>query len=319
MWNYVSQMTALHPGVHHPPREWIENNLRDALPEDGGNSGSDNEGSVTLASLAALIESQAKKINGLEEHKAKSEQALSSIRARNTFTELRLRQDGLSDREKEKRHRMMAYSNVMLKSHASDLFDIETSLADVLGSASSAVPAIAARIRQAAPVGSERMDEDLPQGHVSVADLIPLFESLGRLHDEVDGMVHNLESCSTSKVGYKGMRDAINREVDGDHSFSGSRSDRDYHASLQTHREKTYLANAAHAKALRATASGHHSAGSSQIGAQGGSGSKTPAQLLKKKLRNSKNRKQATARKRAAKAEDAKKKAGANKGAPANP
>ena len=125
-------------------------------------------------------------------------------------------------------------------------------------------------------------------------------------------MVHNLESCATSKVGYKGMRDSINRENDGDNSFSGTRSDRDYHSALHLHREKTFLANAAHAKALRSSASGHHSAGSSQMGGQGGSGAKTPAQLLKKKLRNSKNRKQATARKRAAKAEEAKKKGGAN-------
>ena len=213
----------------------------------------------------------------------------------------------------------MAYSNIMLKSHAADLFDIESTISDVLGSAGSAVPEIAAKLRHAATNGSVPMDEGLPQGYVSVAELIPLFESIGRLHFEVDGMVHNLESCATSKVGYKGMRESINREVDGDNSFSGSRSDRDYHSSLQTHREKNYLANAAHAKALRSSASGHHSAGSSQIGAQGGSGSKTPAQLLKKKLRNSKNRKQATARKRAAKAEEAKKKAGANKGAPANP
>ena len=56
MWNYVTQMSALHPGVIHPPREWIDRNLRDALPVDGGNSGSDHEGSVTLASLAALLE-----------------------------------------------------------------------------------------------------------------------------------------------------------------------------------------------------------------------------------------------------------------------
>merc|ERR1711905_55408 len=311
-------MKTLHPGVLHPERDWIENNLRDACLVDRGSS-STEEGSVTLASLAALLEGQAAEIVSLKEHKAKSDATFSSFRQRNTLTELRLRQDGLSDREKEKSHRMMAYSNIMLKSHASNLFDIEASLSDVLGSAGSAVPEIAARLRHAAATGSEHMDEGLPQGFVSVAELIPLFESLGRLHSEVDGMVHNLESCATSKVGYKGMRDSINREIDGDNSFSGTRSDRDYHSALQTHREKNFLANAAHAKALRSSASGHHSAGSSQIGAQGGSGARTPAQLLKKKLRNSKNRKQATARKRAAKAEEAKKKGGADKGAPANP
>ena len=49
-------------------------------------------------------------------------------------------------REKEKRHRLMAYSNIMLKSHAADLFDIESIISDVLGSAGSAVPEIAAQL-----------------------------------------------------------------------------------------------------------------------------------------------------------------------------
>ena len=115
------------------------------------------------------------------------------------------------------------------------------------------------------------------------------------------------------------MREAINREVDGDSAFSGSRSDRDYHSAMQTHREKNLLQRAAHAKALRALASGQPSGSNSQIGAQGGAGARTPVQILKKKLRNAKNRKQANARKRAAKAEEAKKTAGAGKGAPADP
>ena len=131
-------------------------------------------------------------------------------------------------------------------------------------------------------------------------------------------MVHNLESCATSKVGYKAMRDSINREVDGDSAFSGSRSDRDYHSSLQTFREKNWLQRQAHAKALRAPA-GQASGSNSQAGAQGGARAHTPAQQLKRKLRNAKSRKQANARKKAAKAEEAKKKAGAGKGAPADP
>ena len=184
--------------------------------------------------------------------------------------------------EKEKNHRLTAYSNIMLKSHAADLFDMESVISDLLGLAGSAVPEIAAQLRHATTRGLEQMDEGLPQGFVSVADLIPLFQSISCLHFEVDGMVHNLESCATSRVGYKGMRDSINSEVDGDNSFSGSRSDRDYHSALRLHREKTYLANAAHAKALRSSASGQHSAGSSQMGAQGSSGARTPAQILKK-------------------------------------
>ncbi len=162
MWHYVCQMSALHPEVIHPERDWIDNNLRDAGPVARGGSGPE-EGGVTLASLKALIEGQAAEITSLKEHNAQSETAFSSFRQRNTLTELRLRQDGLSGREKEKRHRMMAYSNIMLKSHASNLFDIESTLSDVLGSAGSAVPEIAARLRHAAATESEHMDEGLPQ------------------------------------------------------------------------------------------------------------------------------------------------------------
>ena len=39
MWNYVTQMTALHPDVIHPQREWIDQNLRDASPVVRGSSG----------------------------------------------------------------------------------------------------------------------------------------------------------------------------------------------------------------------------------------------------------------------------------------
>ena len=130
-------------------------------------------------------------------------------------------------------------------------------------------------------------------------------------------MVHNLESCCTSKVGYKAMREEINLEVDGDSAFSGSRSDRDYWSSVTTHREKKRLQTMAHAKALKAptmSASGN----SSQGGAEGGARARTPVQITKRKLRNMKSRKQANARKKLAKAEEAKKKSGADKGASAD-
>ena len=164
------------------------------------------------------------------------------------------------------------------------------------------------------------MDTGLPQGHVPVKDLVPLFQSLSRLQFDVDKMVHNLESCATSKVGYKAMRESILREEDGDSAFSGSRSDRDYYAALQLHREKNWLQRQAHAKSLQGAASGPASAGpNSGASAQGGASTRTPQQLLKKKLRNAKNRKLANARKKTAKVEEARKKAGSGKGAPTDP
>ena len=296
MWNFVQQMTALLPAVIVPNQ-----NLREACPVDRGNSSSDKEGSVTLAGLAALLEEQAREKVGSNEHKTMSEATLLSIGKRFAYLE------ELSNREKDKLHKKKTNSNN------------EESSSIVLGSAGSASPEVAAQTRHAAPAGSRRTEDGPPQGFVSVSELIPLFESLRRLHDEVDGMVQNLESRITSKVGHQLLKPSVNCEVDGDASFSGTRSDRDSHSSLPLNRENPFLANAAHAQPLRPSASGHHSAGSSQMGGQGDSDANTQLQLLKRKLRNQKIRMRAQARKRAAKAEQTKKERGANKGAPANP
>ena len=315
IWKYVCQMATLHPKINHPPREWIDQHFSDAAPVVRDNS-SPEDGVLTLASVKALLEARDAR---LDERFTKSETAISGFRQRNTLNELSFRGDRLDKREKEKLHRLKAYSNLTLKSHAGDLFDIEQLTSDVLGSAGSAVPDLTAHLRHAATQQSEPMDTGPYMGYVPVQALVPLYQLLSCLQFDVDKMVHNLESCAKSKVGYKAMRESINREEDGDSAFSGSRSDRDYHAALQLHREKNWLQRQAHAKALRAPASGQASGSNSQASTQGGTSARTPAQLLKKKLRNAKNRKQANARKRAAKAEEAKKKAGAGKGAPADP
>ena len=156
-----------------------------------------------------------------------------------------------------------------------------------------------------------------PLGHVPVKALILLYQLLGRLYFDVDTMVHNLELCCISKMGYKAMCKCINLEVDGDSAFSGSWSDRDYWSALNTYREKNRIQTMAHAKALKAPA-GQASGSSSQGGAEGGARAHTPTQITKRKLRNMKSRKQANARKKTAKAEEAKKKAGVDKGASAD-
>ena len=77
----------------------------------------------------------------------------------------------------------------------------------------------------------------LPRGHVSKADLVLLFGSLGRLHSEVDKIIHNLGSCAISKMGHRGMRDSINHEIDDNNSFSDTQLDRDYYLALHLHWE----------------------------------------------------------------------------------
>ena len=287
MWNFVQQMTALLPAVIVPNQ-----NLREACPVDRGNSSSDKEGSVTLAGLAALLEEQAREKVGSNEHKTMSEATFLSIGKRFAYLE------ELSNREKDKLHKKKTNSNN------------EESSSIVLGSAGSASPEVAAQTRHAAPAGSRRMEDGPSQGFIPVSELTPLFASLQCLHDEVDGIVHYLESQITSKVGHQGLRPSTNCEVDGDASNSGTRSDKGLQSSLPPNWEALFQPNAAHAQPPRPSAFGHHSVGSSPIGVQVDNDANTQLQLLKRKLRNQKIRMRAQARKRAAKAEQAKKEMG---------
>ena len=145
MWEYVCQMATLHPGINHPPREWIDQNLSDASPVVQDNS-SPEEGVLTLADVKALFEAQNASLN---ERFTQSETAISSFRQRNTLSELSTREDRLDKREKDKRHRLQAYSNLTLKSHTGDLFEIEQLCSDVLGSAGSVCPDLTAHLRHA--------------------------------------------------------------------------------------------------------------------------------------------------------------------------
>ena len=85
-------------------------------------------------------------------------------------------------REKEKKHRLSSYANLMLKSHAGDLFEVECTISDVLGSAGSVCPDLTAHLRHAATRQSEPMDVGLPMGYIPMADLITLYQLLAYIH-----------------------------------------------------------------------------------------------------------------------------------------
>ena len=197
------------------------------------------------------------------------------------MAEIDKRDNRLDKREKDKHLHLATYQNLMLKCHAGDLFEIEKGLEDVLDLANITC--------------LDQMEQGTMLGHVSVESLIPLFQLLGHLYFDVDTMVHNLQSCCTSKVGYKSMREHINREVEGNPAFSGSRSNRDYWTALNTFHEKSIIQTAAHSKALKALG-GQQSGGSQAQGtSQGTSKAHTPAQQAKRQVRNAKNRKAANA------------------------
>ena len=92
MWHYVCQMSALHPEITHPERDWIDQNLSDATPVVRGDS-SPEEGGVTLAGIKALLEAQNASLN---ERFIQPEMAISAFKQRNTLSELSTRQDRLS-------------------------------------------------------------------------------------------------------------------------------------------------------------------------------------------------------------------------------
>ena len=74
------------------------------------------------------------------------------------------------------------------------------------------------------------MEIGTEQGYVAVESLIPLFQTFGRLHLEVDVKVHNLQMCT---VGYKAMHEHILREEVGSQAYSVSCTDRDWWVTCQ--------------------------------------------------------------------------------------
>ena len=101
-------MATFQPDFTHPPHEWIDQHFSDAAPVVRNNS-SPEEGALTLASVKALFEAPDTR---LDEQFTKSETAISGFRQRNTLNELSFRGDRLDKREKEKLHRLKAYSNL---------------------------------------------------------------------------------------------------------------------------------------------------------------------------------------------------------------
>ena len=73
------------------------------------------------------------------------------------------------------------------------IYMTEKGIDDMLDLATLACPQIAAHLRQTAAQDDNQMDIGAQQGLVSVELLIPLFQTLGRLHSKVDVKVHNLQ------------------------------------------------------------------------------------------------------------------------------
>ena len=73
---------------------------------------------------------------------------MEALQAKNAQAEVGLRSADIDKRERDRSIRIGSYQNIILKSHATDLFDIEMDLDDVLDLASLACPGISAQLRQ---------------------------------------------------------------------------------------------------------------------------------------------------------------------------
>ena len=126
---------------------------------------------------------------------------------------------------------------------------------------------------------------------------------MGRLHWSVDNKVHIQQMAGTSKAGYIPTYQYIQRKQDGNASFSGSRTDREYWAAERLDLEKEILKERAHEKQL----AGFSSASSKKSASKGSANSSATAESsgapkTAKQKHNAKQRKLYAKRQKARKA-----------------
>ena len=209
------------------------------LQSNAGQETAMEEVKDSLKSLTLSIQSQFKEINT----------KLSVQDTRNVLSEVSSRQQILTQREKDRKFRGNSFVQPMAKFHALDLFDIQQDVADLAGHASLVCPQLASTFGTSASESVGQVEYD-PSQTVSLGQIAPLFEMIGRLHWNVDNKVHVQQMAGTSKAGYVNTYQYIQRKKDGNASFSGSRTDREYWASERLDIEKEILKEKAHEKQL---------------------------------------------------------------------
>ena len=222
------------------------------------------------------------------------------------LSEVSSRQQVLTQREKDRKFRGNCFVQPLAKFHALDLFDIQQSVCDLTAHASLVAPTLASNFGTSASDGLAQPDFD-PSQTITLGEIAPVWELMGRLHWTVDNKVHIQQMAGTSKAGYVPTYQYIQRKTDGNASFSGSRTDREYWASERMDIEKEILKERAHEKQLAGLSSASSKKSSSRGSASGPETSESSgAHKTAKQKHNAKQRKlyakQQKARKAKAKA-----------------
>ena len=290
---YLIQMAALHPDREHPNMEFVDALVEDracvkdqdtAMYDLQSNSGQEtamDEVKDSIKNLTLSIQSQFKEINT----------KLSVQDTRNVLSEVSSRQQILTQREKDRKFRGNSFVQPMAKFHALDLFDIQQDVVDLAGHASLVCPQLASTFGTSASESVGQVEYDASQT-VSLGQIAPLFEMIGRLHWNVDNKVHIQQMAGTSKAGYVNTYQYIQRKKDGNASFSGSRTDREYWASERLDIEKEILKEKAHEKQLAGISSAASKKSTSRSSNSGPSTSESSGQpKTGKQKHNSRQRK----------------------------
>ena len=316
---YLSQMAAMHPDQEHPDMAFVDALIEDrAVVRDHDTALQDlqmdhwpisapatdmDEVRTSLRGLAESMESRFKEIN----------EKLSVQDTRNFCQELSSRQLVENQREKDRKFRGNSFVQPMAKFHALDLFDLQVEIQDLAGHASLVAPPLASSFGASAADGNGVIYD--PDATVSYRDLAPMYDMISRLLWSVDRKVHVQQMAGTSKAGYVATYQHIQRKQDGNASFSGSRTDREFWASERLDIEKEILKERAHEKQLTGFSGNQSKKKSNSQNSNSGSGSSesTSAPKTNKQKHNAKQRKLYLKRKKAKET-----KAKADGAAPAN-
>ena len=261
---YLVQMREWHPDVKHPDMRWLTDLFRSPVAVQAAASAPPVPDTDSL--LTALNTIMDEKLAGFKE-------TLQAHSVRNSLAEVANRASVMSQREKDRRFRVNAFSQPLARFHAMDLYDIQAKLQDLADHAKLICPQLASNFGTSAAGADAVMDTDSPPVTLTADQLSPLYELLGSLLWVVDDKVHIQQMAGTSRAGYVQMYNHVLKKKEGHTSFSGSRTDREFWAQQKLEIEKEILKEKSHEKQVsalsKATPSQSSAGGSGLVETQG--------------------------------------------------
>ena len=255
---YLEQQRAAHPEYQHPDIVFLDAMLEDGMasaraqtaaqhppPMDAAPAAPnapappETEAIAAIKALAQSVETRFGEVNA----------KLSVQDTRNFCTEVTSRQAVQTQRQKDRKFWSNSFVQPAARFHALDLFDGQTEAQDLANHASLVAPPLASNFGTSASdsVGPVAYDPDTT---VTYREIAPVWKLIERLLWNCDRRRHVQQMAGTSKVGYVATYTHIHRKLDGNASFSGSRTDREHWATERFDVEKEILREKAHEKQL---------------------------------------------------------------------